>query len=80
MVAIAVVAPTPIATVRTAAIVNARFLVRVRIEIRTSVNKLMQPPPAGLDTILPLLVRCRHGYSGGLASSLRDQQVREIRV
>ena len=50
MVAIAVVAPTPIATVRTPAIVNARFLVRVRIERRTSFNKPVQPPPAGLDT------------------------------
>src|SRR5678815_838004 len=68
MVAIAVVAPTPIATVRTAAIVNAPFLVRVRIEIRTSFHKPMQPAPAGLDTILPLLVRCRTGTPVGAAS------------
>jgi hypothetical protein len=48
MVAIAVVDPIPIATVRIAAIVNARFLVSVRTEMRISLQKPMQPPPESI--------------------------------
>src|SRR5262245_31157572 len=79
MVAIAVVAPTPIATVRTAAIVNVRFLVRVRIEIRISLIKPMQPPPAGLDTIQPLMthVQSRAWIPASIRQAVPSQLLRQ---